>query len=134
MNLNEYNSVYYPFIVRCSNRNCRKIHFLKEYTIFGHFPKTMASTILFILKLWIFESKNASAIYSKVIDDYSNFPLSNQKILEIISCMRNIFAYYLKDSYKIEDISAPNEMENFEVDESLFLLITICNIGYRNYK
>ena len=48
--------------------------------------------------------------------------------------MRNIFAYYLKDSYKIEDISAPNEMENFEVDESLFLLITICNIGYRNYK
>ena len=58
MNLNEYNSLYKPFIVRCSNRNCRKIHFLKEYTIFGHFPKTIASTILFILKLWLFESKN----------------------------------------------------------------------------
>ncbi len=62
MHLNEYNSVYNPFIVRCSNHNSRKIHFLKQYTIFGHFPKTIASTILFILKLWIFESKNAAEI------------------------------------------------------------------------
>ena len=42
--------------------------------------------------------------------------------------MRKIFAYYLKDSYKIEDISAPNEMENFAVDESLF--ITYNNLQY----
>ena len=106
----------------------QKNTFLKEYTIFGHFPKTIASTILFILKLWLFESKNASEIYSKVSNYYYNFPLSNQKILEIISCMKNIFAYYLKDLYKIEDISTPNEKENFAVDESLF--ITCNNLQY----
>lgn len=121
MHLNEYNSVYNTFIVRCSNHKCRKIHFLKEYTIFGRFPKAMASTILFIIKLWIFESKNVDEIYSKILNDYSNFPLRNQKIFEIISYMRNIFAYYLKDIYKIEDMSTPNEMANFAVDESLFI-------------
>ena len=62
MHLNEYNSAYNPFIVRCINHNCRKIHFLKQYIIFGHFPKAMTSNILFILKLWIFESKNAAEI------------------------------------------------------------------------
>ena len=55
---------------------------------------------------------------------YSNFPLSNQKILEIISFMRNNFAYYLKDLYKIENISNPNVMTNFVVDESPFIKYT----------
>jgi hypothetical protein len=41
--------------------------------------------------------------------------------------MRMIFAYYLKDLYKIEDISSPNEMIKFAVDESLF-------INYNNMK
>jgi hypothetical protein len=35
--------------------------------------------------------------------------------------MRMIFAYYLKDLYKIEDISSPNEMIKYVVDESLFI-------------
>jgi hypothetical protein len=76
----------------------------------------MGSTILYILKLWTFESKNASDIYSKIVNDYFNFPLSKQKNLEILSCMRMIFAYYLKDLYKIEDISSPNEMIIYIVD------------------
>ena len=88
----------------------------------------MASTILYILKLWIFESKNAGDIYSKIVNDYSKFPLSKQKILEILSCMRMIFAYYLKDLYKIEDILSRNQMVKFAVDESLF--ITYNNMQY----
>ena len=62
----------------------------------------MASTILYILKLWIFESKNAGDKYSKIVNDYSKFPLSKHKILEILSCMRMIFQWY----FKIEDISS----------------------------
>lgn len=64
----------------------------------------MASTILYILKLWIFESKNVAEIHSKIINDYPNLIISKQKILEILNYMRNIIAYYLKDIYKIEDI------------------------------
>ena len=70
--------------------------FLKEFTIFDAFPQTMVSTILYILKLWIFESKNAAEIRTKIINDYPNFIISKQKILEILNYMRNIIAYYLK--------------------------------------
>ena len=129
IHLNEYNSVYNPYIARYSNHNCRKIHFLKEYSIFGHFPKTMGSTILCILKLWVFESKNAGDIYSKIVNDYSKFPLTKQKTLVILSFMRMIFAYYLKDLYKIKDISSPNQMVNLLLTNHFLLLIIIYNTG-----
>ena len=54
-NLTEINSIFNPYIGRCSNNKCRTNFFLKDYTIFGYFPKTMASTILYVIKLWIFK-------------------------------------------------------------------------------
>ena len=95
--------------------------FFKRISLFDEFPYTIASTILYILKLWIFESKNAAEIPSKIINDYQNLIISKQKILEILNYMRNIIAYYLKDIYKIEDIWEPNAMDKFAIDESLFI-------------
>ena len=74
--LTEQDSLGNTFISRCSYFKCRKKHFLKEFTIFDAFPQTMASTILYILKLWIIESKNGAEIHSKIINDFPNFTIS----------------------------------------------------------
>ena len=72
----------------------------------------MANTTLYIIKFWIFESKNASQIFPKIQNDYPGLAISQAKINEILDKMRNIITYYYKDIYEIEDISNANAKEN----------------------
>ena len=51
VNLQAYESINNPYICRCCNGKCRKLIYLKDNSIFGYFPRTLASSLLFILKL-----------------------------------------------------------------------------------
>ena len=55
--ITEYNTLANPYVGRCSYNKCRKIHFLKAKTFLDLFPKQSASTIMYILKLWLIEKK-----------------------------------------------------------------------------
>ena len=66
VNITEYNSLNNPFIARCSKAKCRKIIYLREGTIFAHFPKTACSNILYVIKLWLLENKNSMEIHKNL--------------------------------------------------------------------
>lgn len=117
------NSLANPFIGRCTNCHCRKYYYLRDKTFFSLFPKTIVSTILYIMKLWILEKKNAVEIYHKIKIEAPNLNLSLDKIREILMKLRYFIAHYLKDTYILEDISQPNEFHHFAIDESDFTKI-----------
>jgi predicted DNA-binding protein YlxM (UPF0122 family) len=118
INITEYNTLNNPYIARCSKSKCRKIIYLREGTVFNHFPRTTVSNILYIIKLWLFDNKNASDIYNKFKNECPNINISLIDISEILQKIREYIAHYLKDIYSIEDISEENRMERFAIDES----------------
>ena len=99
VNITEYNSLNNPYISRCSNDKCRKIIYLREGTIFGHFPKTACSNILYVIKLWLFENKNAMEIHKKFKNDIPNISISLIHFIEILQKLREYIAHYIKDVY-----------------------------------
>ena len=66
VNITEYNSLNNPYIATCYKANCRKIIYLREGTIFAHFPKTACSNILYVIKLWLLENKNTMEIHKNL--------------------------------------------------------------------
>ena len=87
------------------------------------FPKTNISTILYIIKLWISENKNAVQIYNKIKSESNNIDISIDKIREILRALGHYIAHYKKDSYSLEEISTRNVFEHFAVDESDFVRV-----------
>ena len=67
INVTDHNTLLNPYVGRCTYNRCRKIYYLRDKTFFSIFPKTNISTILYIIKLWISENKNAVQIYNKII-------------------------------------------------------------------
>ena len=57
INITDHNTLANPLIGRCTRNSCRKIYYLREQTFLSFFPKTIASTIMYIIKLWILEKK-----------------------------------------------------------------------------
>ena len=57
------NTLNNPYIRKYSNSQCRKIIYLRENTFLNEFPRTPASIILYVLKLWLIDDKNAIDIY-----------------------------------------------------------------------
>ena len=55
--LNDNESINNLYLARCSNPKCRKIYYLRGNSILGKFSRTKASTLLYIIKLWIIEKK-----------------------------------------------------------------------------
>ena len=55
INLTNNDTLANPYIGRFNK--CRKVYYLRNKTFFALFPKTNISTIIFIIKLWIFEKK-----------------------------------------------------------------------------
>ena len=119
INITEYNTLNNSYIARCSNCKCRKIIYLREGI--NHFPRTTVSNILYIIKLWLFDNKNASDIYNKFKNECPNINISLLHISEILQKLREYIAHYIKDIYSIEDISQENRMERFAMDESNFV-------------
>ena len=120
VNMVENNTLNNPYIARCNNVRCRRIIYLREGKNFNHFPRTACSNILYIIKLWLFENKNANEIHNKFRTDFSNINISLIRITEILQKLREYIAHYIKDTYILEDISEENRMPSFAIDESNF--------------
>ena len=142
VNITEYNSLNNPYIARCSKAKCRKIIYLREGTLFAHFPKTACSNILYVIKLWLLENKNTMEIHKKFKNDFPNISISLIHVTEILQKLREYIAHYIKDVYKLEEISIENEMSTFAIDESNFFsdgnittwVIGIINIASRKIR
>ena len=57
INLTNNDTLAIAYIGRCNNNKCWKVYYLRNKTFFVLFPKTNINTIIFIIKLWIFEKK-----------------------------------------------------------------------------
>jgi len=123
INIYDNNSIYNPYIGKCTNAKCRKMFYLRQGTILGLYPKTPVSTILYIIKMFILEKKNTNEIYMKIKGAHPNMNISKEKIREILKSIRLFIAHYIKDSYIIEDISQKNAFQHFAIDESDFVKI-----------
>ena len=120
MKLNNNDSIFNPIINRCSSKHFRKICNLRDETFFAKFPKTPISIILIILRNWILENKNSTAIYSIIKNKIKNYDVSQIHINEILYETRIFFSHYLKDKYKLEDITEIRKNEYVAIDESNF--------------
>ena len=98
VNMVENNTLNNPYIAICNNVSCRRIIYLREGTIFNHFPRTACSNILYIIKLWLFEIKNANEIHNKFRTEFPNINISLIKITEILQKLREYIAHYIKDT------------------------------------
>ena len=127
VNINDNESLHNPIIARCSSSTCRKIIYLRENTFFNFFPRTPASLIILIIKIWFIEKNNVNEIYQKLKQKILNYDISKQKILDIIDKARFCIAHYLVDVYKLEDFSTNGGNEYFSIDESNFV-----NVDNRN--
>ena len=123
INVTDHNTSLNPYVGWCTYNRCRKIYYLRDKTFFSLFPKTNISTILYIIKLWISENKNAVQIYNKIKSESNNIDISIDKIREILRALGHYIAHYKKDSYSLEEISTRNVFEHFAVDESDFVRV-----------
>ena len=92
------------------------------------FPKTPVSIILYILKLWITEEKNALEIDKIIKNKVRYFTISTIHINDILQNSRLIIAHYYKDKYILEEISEEEKNECFAIDESNFINIDNKNL------
>lgn len=121
LKINEYNSIYNPYVTRCSSSKCRKIVFLKENTFFALFPNTPVSLIINILRIWLLDDKNGAEIFKVIKDKYPHTSISHNHVLEILEKARYVIAHYIKDQYSLENISETGKNEYFAIDESNFI-------------
>ena len=123
INLTNNDTLANPYIDRCNNNKCRKVYYLRNKTFFALFPKTNISTIIFIIKLWIFEKKNSNDIHKYIKEELDLKNISKVKVDEILHNLRKTIAHYYKDVYRLEQISTQNAFDYFAIDESDFIRI-----------
>ena len=119
-NMVENNTLNDPYIAKCNNAKCRRIIYLREGTVFNHFPRTACSIILYIIKLWLLENKNANEIHNKFKTEFPNINISLIKITEILHKLREYIAHYIKDTYILLRYIRRKRMSSFAIDESNF--------------
>ena len=89
INLTEYNTLANPFVGRCTYNKCSKLYYLREKTFFGLVPKTPASTVFYILKLWILEKKMLMKYLLNLI----------QIIPKYLLVKRKFWRFYIKQEF-----------------------------------
>lgn len=136
----ENNTINNPFIARCNNYHCRKIIYMRQNTFLDEFPRTPASLILYILKLWLIDEKNATEIYKNIKENIIESEISQDKINKILEKIRFYIGHYIKDQYSLEEFSIAGNHDYYAVDESEFvnlnnnLLWVVGIINTRNKK
>ena len=59
-------------------------------------------------------------IHKKFKTDFPNISISLIHVTEILQKLREYIVHYIKNVYKLEEISIENEMSTFAIDESNF--------------
>ena len=78
------NTINKPYAARYSNSHCKNIFYLRQNSFLDEFPRTAASIILYILKLWIRDDKNAVEIFSHIKETIIDSEISQDKINKIL--------------------------------------------------
>lgn len=84
------NTINDPYIAKCSNSKCRN---------WNEFPRIPVSIILYVLKLWLIDEKNATEISNHIRETIVECKISKDKIINILMKMRYYIANLIKDIY-----------------------------------
>lgn len=91
-NLIENNTLNNSYLSWCFNSKCHKTIYLRESDIFNYFPRTAASNILYIIKLWLIDNHNATEIYNKFKNDCQKI---NINLILFTKILQKIKAYIM---------------------------------------
>ena len=100
-----------------------KIIYLRQNTFYSLFPRTPASAIHNILKMWLLDELNASKIYKSITNNSAINISDEQTIRNILIKLRQAIAYFLNDKYELEVFADENKNQKIVIDESLFTYI-----------
>ena len=114
----ENNSLNNPIVYKCSK--CGKIIYLRQNNFYSLFPRTPASVIHNILKIWLLGEQNATKIYMAISNNSTIHVSVEQTIRNILIKLRQIIAYFLRDKYELEVFADENKNQKIAIDESLF--------------
>ena len=91
----ENNSFNNPIVYKCSK--CGKIIYLRQYNFYSLFPRTTASAIHNIVKMWLIGEQNATKIYKAISNNYTFHVSDEQTIINILIKLRQTIGHFLKD-------------------------------------
>lgn len=94
---------------------------MRQNTFLDEFPRTPASLILYTLKLWLIDEKNATEIYKNIKENIIECEISQDKINKILEKIRFYIGHYIKDQYSLEEFSIEGNQDYYAVDESQFV-------------
>ena len=112
------NTLNNPILGKCTK--CGKNIYLRQNSIFGLFPRTPASIIFNIIRLWLLEEKNLNKIFNYMKNNTSIILNNQQTIRNILIKARQSISHYMRDVYELEILANENEHRKIAVDESLF--------------
>ena len=110
MNEKENNSLNIPIVYKCSK--CGKIIYLRQNNFYSLFPRTPASVIHNILKIWLLGEQNATKIYKAISNNSTIHESDEQTIRNILIKLRQTIAHFLRDKYELEVFADENKNQN----------------------
>lgn len=114
----ENSSLNNPILYKCTKYG--KLLYLRKNNIFELFPRTPASLIHNVIKLWLIGEKNATNIYKNLVGNSGIRITDNQTIRNILTKLRLTISHYLRDKYALEYLADENANRKIAIDESLF--------------
>ena len=123
----ENSSLNNPLLYKCTK--CGKLLYLIKNNIFELFPRTPASLIHNVIKLWLIGEKNAINIYKNLVENSGIRITDNQTVRNIITKLRLTISHYLRDKYALEYLADENAIEKLQLMRVFLLIMKISKYG-----